>query len=430
MSSSITEYVMAHPLFDHHDHTESFRQFDETRKALNEASLEGYALADLRSAAGRGPAPGETLEALPEGAHREKLWAGIRNTGYGRATEYTCRELFGLPYDPENWGEIAEKVQALAAEKTNPELYEYCFREKANIKWVMQDGLFRIETSPDAEWEGLYPEFFRYAFRFDELFYIRDREPIQRFERVLNCSIHTLDQLVDALNVAISRYQETGRMSVFKNGMAYNRTLKIDKASRYDAEKVFSRIVGGEGIALDSPIVSDDLSLGDYLVHAYIQRADDEDIPVQIHTGYLAGNWKPLAHTSVVHLVPVFRQYPRSRFDIFHASWPYTSELGCIAKEFPNVYPDLCWMWAMNPAHAERALYEWLDGVPYNKIFGFGADTGLPFNVIGYAQQARMGISRVLERKVNEGLFSDQLAQEIASAIMLKNGEEFYKLAT
>jgi predicted TIM-barrel fold metal-dependent hydrolase len=124
--------------------------------------------------------------------------------------------------------------------------------------------------------------------------------------------------------------------------------------------------------------------------------------------------------------LPVFEKYRRVRFDVFHASWPWTSELGAIAKNYPNVYPDMCWVWAMNPTESERTLDEWLDGVPFNKIFAFGADAGLPWCDVGYAIQARLGIAEVLERKVRKGFFSGATAKQVAAAIMLENGERFH----
>jgi len=129
-----------------------------------------------------------------------------------------------------------------------------------------------------------------------------------------------------------------------------------------------------------------------------------------------------------MHLIPVFEKYRQVRFDVFHASWPWTSELGAIAKNYPNVYPDMCWAWAMNPSESERTLAEWLDGVPFNKIFAFGADTTLPWVNVGYAIQARNGIAHVLEDKVRRRYFSEATAREVASAIMLRNGEQFHRV--
>ncbi len=164
------------------------------------------------------------------------------------------------------------------------------------------------------------------------------------------------------------------------------------------------------------------------MLHRLVQRAADDGLPVQIHTGYLAGNWGSLAGTKALHLLPLFDKYRSVRFDLFHASWPWASELGAIAKNYPNVWADLCWAWAMNPAESERALSEWLDGVPMNKIFGYGADTRLPWCNVGYSLQAKEGIARVLEQKIQAGYFSPSTAREAAERIMLANGEEFYGL--
>jgi predicted TIM-barrel fold metal-dependent hydrolase len=139
-------------------------------------------------------------------------------------------------------------------------------------------------------------------------------------------------------------------------------------------------------------------------------------------------SWQPLTNGKVMDLIPIFDRYRDVRFDVFHASWPWTSEMTAIAKNYPNVYPDMCWTWAINPSESERILSEWLDCIPYNKIFAFGADTLTPWCDIGFAVQTRMGIARVLEEKVRKGFFSTATAKEVASAIMLTNGEQFHGL--
>jgi predicted TIM-barrel fold metal-dependent hydrolase len=216
--------------------------------------------------------------------------------------------------------------------------------------------------------------------------------------------------------------------------MAYLRDLSVGDPTRHEAEAAFNRIRSRkafhDGVQQNEAPVNarEARALGDYMFHRLMERASDDDIPVQVHTGYLAGNWGSLAGSAAMRLLPVFEKYRRVRFDVFHASWPWDPELGAVAKNYPNVHPDMCWAWAMNPAAMERALSEWLDAVPFNKIFGFGADTGLPFCDVGYAVQARIGIASVLERKIESGCFSRSTAEEIASAIMLGNGEEFFAL--
>ena len=82
----------------------------------------------------------------------------------------------------------------------------------------------------------------------------------------------------------------------------------------------------------------------------------------------------------------------------------------------------------MNPVQMERILDEWLAAVPCNKIFAFGADTDMPFNVIGYALQARRGIARALEAKLKRGEYSLKTAQFVAQRIMHENQREFFKI--
>jgi predicted TIM-barrel fold metal-dependent hydrolase len=184
----------------------------------------------------------------------------------------------------------------------------------------------------------------------------------------------------------------------------------------------------GEDIAI--PVLSGKelRPLHDYLVHVYVKRASDEGLPVQIHTGYLAGIQRDLRNIDPMQLIPLLLRYQHTRFDLFHAGWPYTEQLGTIGKNFPNVWISLCWAWTMNPIAMERTLDSWLDCVPYNKIIGFGGDTKHPLAAYGYAMQAREGIARVFENRLARGDMDEKLAQEAARAVMLTNGCKLHGL--
>jgi len=425
--SDIRDFVMNHSLFCHHDHHNSYRVFDAERERYDCVSLLGYATADLVTAAGPGCAPTDDVGRLTD------YWAKIRTTGYGRAVDLVSRTLFDLEYSPKNWGAITEALRAYLAGKTAPEVYEDLVLTRARNVWTIQDGRFRCDND-DAFRDNSYPASYRFAFRMDSLLAMVDAAPITQLEAFTGMPVYTLDSLVDALNLAVDLFQETGELAAIKIGMAYQRDLVVGDPTRSEAESAFNRIRSRkpfwDGIQQNQGAVdaTSARALGDYMFHALIQRAADEDIPVQIHTGYLAGNWGALGGSRAMNLVPIFEKYRSVRFDLFHASWPWASELGVIAKNYPNVWADMCWAWAMNPAESERALGEWLDGVPFNKIFAYGADTRLPWCNVGYSLQAKIGIARVLERKVEAGYFSPATAREVAEHIMLRNGVVFYGL--
>jgi len=428
MPSSIREFVMNHPLFCHHNHHYNFAGFDKERDHYDYHSLLGYAWADLVTAAGARPP-----KDMDDPARVTAFWSQIKTTGYGRAVTLGCRELFNLEYSPENFPRITQALQSLIKGKSAAQVYEYCDRQKANTRWVLNDP--GIHGNDPAECQaGTYPDYYRFAWRMDHLFSLLDRGPIEVLQRATDISITSLDRLIQAVNANITRMKTGAPFAAIKIGMAYLRDLTVADPTRHEAEAAFNQIVSRDNAREPTqenggPVSSRQARpLGDYLFHRLMERADDEDIPVQIHTGYLTGNWRALNHTKASYLLPIFEKYRRLRFDLMHASWPWTSELGAIAKHYPNVYPDLCWAWAMNPAESERALSEWLDGVPHNKIFGYGADTGLPWCDVGYAMQARIGIARVLEQKIEAGYFSPQTAEEVAAAVMLHNGERFLSL--
>ena len=138
MSSGVQDFVMEQPLFSHHDHHCHFKEFEENRSGYDAKSLLGYADWDIETAAG--------IESDGQVSQDEKIaahWQDIRTTGYGRAVSLGCKMLFGLEYSPENFGAITEKLRSVFKDRPAPEIYDYFVKEKANNRWVLQDGYFR-----------------------------------------------------------------------------------------------------------------------------------------------------------------------------------------------------------------------------------------------------------------------------------------------
>ena len=265
-----------------------------------------------------------------------------------------------------------------------------------------------------------YPDFFRSALRFgrEKVLTITSQEQIQDLEIEFNSSLESLSDLDKLFDQHTQKAYETGKLAAVKIAVAYSRKLDFEDVSFSEADKIFTAIRQG-GYTNPKP-------LHDYLIHKIIQRAESINIPVQIHTGHQAGNWQDVRFADPEHLIPVFQKYRTVKFDIFHAGWPFSEILGSIGKEFPNVWLDMCWAWAMNPVQMERILDEWLATVPCNKIFAFGADTGSPFMMLGYATQARHGIANVMDRKVRRQEFDTKTAEFVARRIMNQNALEFF----
>jgi len=441
MPSSIREFIFESPLFDDHEHLWPLPTLEKDEDTY--LSFLGYAAADLLVSFGprhplKSPYPAE------RGPEYDRIffsaWRKSRNTGYCRAIERACQDILGVDYSEQNVKKIGERLKELK-KKDALRFSTEILKNRANIQWAIKDAINMTEETADS----LYPPFVRFAYRDDYLLVAHSRDTILEREARWNRSIHTLNDLVDGLMDSITSCLATKKVTAFKIGLAYNRRLDFGYPTQAQAEKAFNRMIyikRGEkvlrvnerpGAPLEAPAIpllsSIELKpLHDYLVHRYIRRACDEGMAVQIHTGYLAHINKDLRNINPMQLVPLFLKYPTAKFDLFHAGWPYTDELGAIGKHYPNVWIGLCWAWAMNPIRMEQGLDSWLDGVPHNKIIGFGGDTLHPLAAYGYAMQAREGIARVFEQRIRRGDMDEELAREAARAILLANGCELHGL--
>ena len=62
--------------------------------------------------------------------------------------------------------------------------------------------------------------------------------------------------------------------------------------------------------------------LEDYLFHEFMRIARDMNVPVQIHTGHLAGLHNDITKANAVWLISLLELHREVRFDLLHANWP------------------------------------------------------------------------------------------------------------
>jgi predicted TIM-barrel fold metal-dependent hydrolase len=261
------------------------------------------------------------------------------------------------------------------------------------------------------------------VYRFIEFLDVRDRKNLEDLRRRVGNPIHTFGEMVSALKAEIGRLAP--KIVGVKIGLAYSRPIRFERVPFSEAEEAFNAIYRVEGMkANDGPVGPGYEVLRpmqDYLVHVMIREAERRGLPIQIHTGLQEGNENIISNSNPELLINLFMEYKDARFDIFHGAWPYWEELGAIAKNFPNVYIDMCWMHIISPARSRSALYDWLDEVPANKIMGFGGDYRFVEGSYGHSVIARENVAKVLASKVEEGVYSMEQAKKYVSWILREN---------
>jgi hypothetical protein len=238
-------------------------------------------------------------------------------------------------------------------------------------------------------------------------------------EKLAGGPVHSFARYLQALDGAFEWAVQEGAVGI-KSGLAYERSLYYERVSLSEAERIWTK-----GLANVS--AGERKAFQDAMMHAVCERCARYHLPFQIHSGIQAGNFNTLANANPLHLTNLFQTYPDARFDLFHGGYPFTSEAGLMAKYFPNVYVDGCWLAHISPAAYKRALDEWIEIVPANKIFAWGGDHGIMDHSYASLLLAKDLIAEVLARKVADGYFSERVALHLAQRIVGQNGWEVYK---
>ena len=413
----IKKHVDQIRIIDTHEHLPSHEAPYLKRPADFLCRMLDYVESDLVSA-GMPRAPrGKRLRVkdlrvpLPERwALFQKYWKEVRFTGYGRVLHRTTKDLYGIELDtvtPETAHLLNEKVAAT----TKPGLFRYILKEKSRIDLSISDiGDNRSDR-----------EFFANVRRFDRFVLIRGRS-LGELTKETGMKIDSLDDLNRALETTFNKTVKDGIVGV-KSALAYSRRIYYPLPTKKQAEAAFAKLKSGK------PFTREDLyPLQNYMMHQVCKLVDKHNLPFQFHTGLQTGSGNTITNSKPTDLVNLIMAYPKVKFVIFHGSYPYGHELSTMAKNFPNVYIDMCWLHIISPKIARESLSEWIETVPANKITGFGGDYRYVEGVYSHAEMAREGIAEVLAEKVLRGYLTETDARELAVKLLRNNAIDLYRL--
>lgn len=342
----------------------------------------------------------------------EPYWDKTFNTSINRVILLGIKGLYGYSsLNEHSVGHLSEKIRN--AYKTD--WFDRILRDSCRIDYIIQDGYYM----PGRD------DYFRYAQRFDAWLTTRSRYRIDSLAMRQLEPVYSLDDYVKSLRTEFTKQLDKGMIAI-KIVVSYSRTLKFDKVTDAAARKVFRSIVNGdEGHSIS---LSEAKPLQDFLVYRLLDLAREYKVPVAFHTGLQAGYSNISRYSDPFDMTNLFADYPDVNFILYHGSYPYGGELAAVAKNYPNVYIDMNWIFSVSPSYSERYLEEWLEVVPVAKLIAFGGDMMAAENVYGESLIARTIISDVLSRKVGKGQLTEREAKTVAKMILHDNAAKLYKL--
>lgn len=419
---ALLEHIETLEIVDTHEHLPSEASRPKESDVLSEW-LTQYFSCDLRSAglsaAGLAEAQNSKGDLAKRWALAEPYWHAAKSTGYGRALAIAARDIYGVTaIDSKTIGGLNEKFTAARAAGGH---HRRVLRDLGKIAVCVRDGYYSEEqTCPDP---------YVFAMRTDPFIHVTHYKHARAMAEQVGMTAHDLADWKEVTRRHIQRVLDgRGRAVCLKSGLAYLRSLRYEKTAAADAEREFSRLFEDRNLPEWRAGSRLDATFENHMQHFVCKVADELGLTYQIHSGIQEGNGNILSDSNPVLLSNLFLEYGNVKFDIFHMGYPYVTELGTLAKNFPNVYIDMCWGHIINPESARRALVEWLDGVPANKISAFGGDYGFVDGVYGHQYLARRNVAAALATKVEDGSFDLDRAREIAEWVFVRNPRRLFHL--
>ena len=344
----------------------------------------------------------------------EWYWNVSRHTGYGRALDISVKELYDIPEINRN---TIEELNEAFKNSFNENHYQKVLKEKSKIKIGLLDSNIDCDR-----------KFFRSVYRLDNFVFPQNYTQITEIENMTGIRICSFDDWLEACESTLNKVLAKGVVAL-KSGLAYLRSLKYNRSTRSEAEKDFNEFIENKHISKwENTIPFLGLKCQDYMMHFIMNLANKRKLTFQIHTGLQEGNGNIITNSNPSLLTNLFLEYPDIKFDIFHIGYPYYQEISALAKNFQNVFIDMCWAHIVSPTASVNALVEWLDLIPCNKISAFGGDYCFIDGVYGHQYLARMNVSKALAIKVNDGVFDIERAKEIAKMLFYDNPVSIFNL--
>lgn len=332
-------------------------------------------------------------------------WERAKHTGYGQAVRHTLQGLYTLD-------DLTEETVPLLAERyremVKPGFYREILVGRSGVESCQVNSLMHTFC------ETAQPDLLEQDLSIVPLSTgLNPRGIVQETGKTAT----DLDGWLEIIDWHFATYGP--RAVAVKNQSAYARRLDYDAVPKETAAPLFVRQAAEESLSPE-----ESKTLQDYLMRYCIGKATEFGLPVKLHTGYYAGHSRmPLERVrqNAGDLCPLLHDFPDTKFVLMHIGYPYQDEYIALAKQYPNVFIDLCWAWIINPQASIRFVKEFLTAAPANKLFTFGGDYITVEPVYGHSRIARLGLTQALTQLVEGGWLRQEETPDLIERLMRGN---------
>ena len=397
MGESLKEYIARRPIINTHSHHfPGAWQKDTSLDAILKASYNSWCMA--------------SWDETDYG--RREFCRKMQGNTYFFWFERSLQQLTGHtePLNEHTWTMYDKSVRELSAD---PDYHLRVMKEKCLYRYALWDPYWEPNTCNEL------PGFYTPVYRIDMFLfgYSPDARDHDGNNPQKACGWtdwpDTYEEYLALIEAEIASAKARGCVAL-KNATAYDRTLCYRPVSRTEAGRIWGK---------KNPTAEEIRDFQDGTFHFICGMAEKYRMPIQCHTGLGA-----LDGSNAMQLRGVIKQYPKVRFILFHASYPWMEDVLALLHTFPNVTVDLCWLPLLSTSACKRFLREYIEGCTMDRIT-WGCDTWNSVESYGAVLAIRHVLETVLGDCVNDGLLSFQTAKAYADHILFSNAQKIYQIS-
>ncbi len=285
-----------------------------------------------------------------------------------------------------------------------------------------------LTNLPDEDLGGCDKEAFVPSLRTDEwVLDIREKATREKLEKLTNSSINSLSNLKSSIHEVAVRFVGLGAASMAISLPPDFRAFVVAEA---DAANIYDKVLQ------EKRLTDDELArLRTHMLYSLFEICDELNLPFQIMLGVDRGIHLNLGwdgFSTDLDMMKTFRdalnRFPNVKMIFSILNTILTHELAIYAKTFANCYAAGHWWYTFYPCIIKPMILERVQAVPYTKLVGWYSDSYYIEWTIAKIKLYIRTLSEALAEIVESGYMDENLALEVAQAMLWDNNVEIFKL--
>ena len=249
----------------------------------------------------------------------------------------------------------------------------------------------------------------------------------EKLEKLTNTSIDSLRALKSSIHQVAEKFAGMGAASM---AISLTPDFRAFVVAESDAEVLYDKVLQ------EKRLTDDELArLKSHMLYSLFESCDELNMPFQLMLGVDRKVHRKLewdGFSTELEMMKTFRdalnRFPNVKMVFSLLNTTLTHELAIYAKTFANCYAAGHWWYTFYPCIIKPMILERLQAAPYTKLVGWYSDSYYVEWTIAKIKLYIRTLATALAETIEDGYMDEELALEVAKAMLWDNNVEIFGL--